>query len=278
MAPNDAALDAFAAQVNRPEAQIDLARASLLLGAFEYADLDVAAYVQRIDRLAESAALLLPTADLPPLALSQYLFRTLGFAGNHQDYLDPRNSFLNQVLERRLGIPITLSVLYMEVARRLGIAAAGVGLPGHFIVRVAPPAPAEPFFLDPFNQGALMDGDDCRDRVRVLTGGQLPFTEDFLKPVGPRYILLRILNNLKNAYASRKDLERALRVVERLLVLKPSDPEEIRNLGLLHAGLGHLRQAISLLEHYLELRPDAPDTATVRGYMATMGSNLARWN
>ena len=285
-----AALDAFANEVSRPDREIDLARAALVMGAFEYPDLAVAPYLKRLDDLAAAARPALSTADLPALALANYLFKRLGFTGNQEDYLDPRNSFLNQVLDRRLGIPITLSLLYIEVARRIGIDAEGVGLPGHFIVRArleAEYAPASDdetddpdavIYLDPFHGGALMDEADCAERVWAITGGRLPFNQAFLSPVGARYILNRMLNNLKNAYAGRQDLERALRVVERLLVLNPNDPEETRNLGLLHAGLGHTRQALTALMRYLELRPQAPDAATIRGYIAALSGRLARWN
>lgn len=285
-----AALDAFANEVSRPDREIDLARAALVMGAFEYPDLAVGLYLKRLDDLAAAARPALSTADLPALALANYLFKRLGFAGNRDDYLDPRNSFLNQVLDRRLGIPITLSLLYIEVARRIGIDAEGVGLPGHFIVRTRlepehTPAsddetddPDAVIYLDPFHGGALMDEADCAERVRAITGGKLSFNQAFLSPVGARYILNRMLNNLKNAYAGRQDLERALRVVERLLVLNPNDPEETRNLGLLHAGLGHTRQALTALMRYLELRPQAPDAATIRGYIVALSGRLARWN
>ena len=281
--PRDAALEAFAEEANRPEGEINLARAALLMCVFEYPDLDVPAYLNRIDRLAVSAGPVMSSADVPALALAQFLFRRMGFTGDQDNYHDPRNSFLNQVLDRRTGIPITLSVLYVEVARRLGVQAQGVGLPGHFIVRATldeSPGTPEPevIYLDPFHGGALLDENDCRERVNSITGGKLPFTPEFLRPVGSHYILLRMLNNLKNSYAGAKDLERALRVVERLLVLKPGDPDETRNLGLLHAGRGHMRPAIAALERYLELRPDAPDAGEVRGMIAAMGSQVARWN
>ncbi|MCS7060255.1 MAG: tetratricopeptide repeat protein [Anaerolineae bacterium] len=285
---HDTALEAFAAEVNRPEQEIDLARAALVMGAFEYPGLPVEHYLRRLDELAAAAQPALSAADLPSLALAQYLFKRLGFTGNQDDYLDPRNSFLNQVLDRRLGIPITLSLLYIEVAHRMGIDAEGVGLPGHFIVRSrvesgsegagSPEHGAEVIYLDPFHGGALMEEADCAERVRAITGGKLPFSPQFLSPVGARYILNRMLNNLKNAYASRQDLQRALRVVERLLVLNPNDPEETRNLGLLHAGLGHTRQAIAALSRYLELRPDAADAPAIRAHITALGGRLARWN
>ena len=132
----DRDLSAFAQELQGHKSDIDLARTALVMGRFEYPGLDVAAYLDRIDALAGTARPVLETSDLPALMLARFLFETAGFAGNTRDYADPRNSFLNEVIERRLGIPISLSVLYLEVARRTGIQAAGIGLPGHFIVRV----------------------------------------------------------------------------------------------------------------------------------------------
>jgi regulator of sirC expression with transglutaminase-like and TPR domain len=133
-------------------------------------------------------------------------------------------------------------------------------------------------YLDPFHRGTLMTEGDCRDRVDTVTGGRLPFHEAFLNPVGVRYILGRMLNNLKNTYAAAGDHGRAAEVVERLLILHPNDPDEIRNLGLLYGALGRRRQAASYLEQYLAQRPDAPDAAAVTQFLATLSSQAARWN
>ena len=276
--PDDVALEAFAREVNRPDPDINLSRAVLLMGKFEYPDLDVHAYEARLDKLAEAAERSAPGDTA--LALAQYLFSTLGFQGNEGDYYDPRNSYLNEVLERRLGIPISLSVLYIEVARRLGVRAYGVGLPGHFIVRVAREHAdqRETVFLDPFHGGEPLTAEDCRTRVESITNGSLPFDSAFLNPVGARYILTRMLNNLKNLYANAKDFEHARHIVERLLALNPDNLEEVRNLGLIYSALGQPRRAIELLERYLVSQPDAPDAAKVRQYVVALGGSLARWN
>ena len=255
---------------------MDLARTALVMGRFEYPDLDVSAYLNRIDTLAVLAEPLLPAIEPPAQTLAQFLFDTVGFAGNVHDYADPRNSFLNEVMDRGLGIPISLSVLYLEVARRTGINAAGVGLPGHFIVR-AELADGQVLYLDPFHGGLPLTKDDCRARVSQITDGKLPFNEAFLQPVGGRYILARMLNNLKNHYASTSDFARAAKVVERLLVLHPDDPTETRNLGLIYGSLGKKRQAAELIEKYLVAHPTAPDAADMRRYLNTL-SATARWN
>lgn len=273
----DPDLEIFASQVNRPEAHIDLARAALTMGRFAYATLDVETYIQRIDRLAEAAQRALKHSEPAGIVLARFLFETLGFSGNTTHYEDPRNSFLNEVLERRLGIPISLSVLYLEVARRTGVKAEGVGLPGHFIVRIQMDDGAV-IYLDPFHGGVVLTEADCRARVEAITGGRLPFQKAFLNPVSARYILTRMLNNLKNHYLSAGDLQKAAHVIERLLVLNPDNPLETRNLGLVYGQLGRTRQAIDLLERYLELRPDASDAATVRQHLAALGRQVSRWN
>lgn len=275
--PLDAALEGFAREVNQPEAEINLARAALVMGLFEYPDLDVLGYLGRLDRLAEAAGRAIRSAELPALVLAQFLFETLGFAGNARNYTDPRNSFLNEVLERRLGIPISLSVLYLEVAHRTGVNAEGIGLPGHFIVRVVLDN-GQVIYLDPFHGGAILSEEDCRERVRSITDGKLPFHEAFLNPVGVRYILMRMLNNLKNYYASANDFARAAKVVERLLILNPNDLNEVRNLGLLYGTLGKRRQAVALLETYLQSRPGAHDAEAVKQYLHSISHQASRWN
>lgn len=272
----DPALAAFEREVSAGDAEVNLARAALVMGGFEYPDLDVSAYEARLDRLAESAQSRVARSDAPAIELGRFLFDELGFAGNAEHYGDPRNSFLNQVIERRLGIPITLSVLYIDVARRLDIAASGVGLPGHFIVRAE--LGDAPAYLDPFHHGAVLTEADCRERVRAITDGKLPFHPAYLVPVGARYILTRMLNNLKNAYAQQGDMPRALSVVERLLVLNPNDSVELRNMGLLLAGLGRRREAVSAFERFLRLYPESAEAPTLRGYIEQLASDVSRLN
>ncbi len=286
--PKDPHLSAFAQEVNPRNAEINLARAALTLAAFEYPDLDIQAYLDQIDRLADAAQPTMREADAPALGLAQFLFGTLGFSGNEHNYADPRNSFLNDVIERRLGIPITLSLLFLEVAKRVGIQAAGIGLPGHFIVRiqvgnvgnVGIEGDANGFvlYLDPFHRGALLSEEDCKARVQTVTQGRLPFDPAFLNPVSNRYILTRMLNNLKNFYASSNDAERAAYVIERLLVLNPQDFLEMRNLGLLYGSLGKKKQAVKLLEDYLVAMPNASDTQAIQRHIASLASDVSRWN
>lgn len=278
--PADSALSAFVNEAVKPDKEIDLGRASLVFGKFEYTDIDVDAYEQRITILADDAARYGRDVDLTPVALAVYLFDTQKYQGNEQDYLDPRNSYLNEVIDRRLGIPISLSVLLIEVAGRLDMDVQGVGLPGHFIVRAVEHrgAQSQISYIDPFHRGKVMTQQDCRDRVRAITNDTVPFDPAFLEPVSKRYILMRMLNNLKNIYMNRKDFARARHVVERLLVLTPENLDEVRNLGLLYAALGQSRRAVELLERYLHGLPEAPDAESVKKYVAALAGNVARWN
>jgi regulator of sirC expression with transglutaminase-like and TPR domain len=256
---------------------MDLARAHLALAAFEYPDLPAEPAFLKLDELAMRAEAALGAGKIGALDLARFLFRVEGFGPNTADTSDPRNSFLSDVLQRRLGIPISLSVVYLEVARRVGVQAQGVGLPGHFIVRAAGDGDRGSIYLDPFG-GVPLSVDDCMARVSAITGGRLEWRPAFLDPVGPRYILTRILNNLKNAYAARNDSQRAARVVERLLVLNPADAAEWRSLGLLLAGLGHRRRAIGALEQYIALDPLAEDAAAARKLMNQLAGQIARLN
>ncbi len=168
-------------------------------------------------------------------------------------------------------------MLFLEVAHRTSIRADGVGLPGHFIVRVVLDT-GQVIYLDPFHGGVVLSEDDCRERVRSITDGKLPFNAAFLNPVGARYILMRMLNNLKNFYAAANDFQLAAKVVERLLILNPNDPSEILNLGLLYGSLGKRKQAVALLESYLQRQPDAHDAEAVKRYIHAISAEASRWN
>ncbi len=272
----DDALRAFRREVEQPAEQIDLGRAALVMARYAQPNLDVARYVGKFDALAAQ----IPAGMRSGAALARHLFDTLGFAGNTNDYADPRNSYLNEVVDRKLGIPISLSVLFLEIARRLGLSAKGVGLPGHFIVQVEE-ADGSTVFLDPFNRGAEMDEAACRARVRLVA--DMPFEPGFLDSVNSHYILTRMLNNLKNAHASSGDLAAAASVVERLLALNPGDGAELRNLGMLYAQTGRKQRAIGLLQRYLDRlaqtgQNESDEAAQVRVFLSALTKSVARWN
>jgi regulator of sirC expression with transglutaminase-like and TPR domain len=266
---------AFAKAISADEDQINIAYAALLVASEAYPDLDIGSYLVRLDDMAQAVRPRL--ADYHPVSvLKAFLFDELGFHGNVDDFFDPRNSYLNQVLDRRTGIPITLSVIYLELARRLGLPIVGIGLPGHFIVRYD--GDEEPIYLDPFNGGITMNAHDCRQRLADISNGRLHFRPSFLSPVGPRQILTRMLRNLKGIYVTQADFESALSIVEKLILLNPSAAEEIRDLGILHYYAGHKLKAVGCLERYLELKPDAQDMATVQHNLKAIIQKVARWN
>ena len=220
---NISALEQFALAVDCDE--IDLAETALLIALGEYPDLDVGEERRALDSLASGASRRLGQ-EREPLAvanaLSEYLFDEVGFRGNREDYYDPRNCFLNEVLRRRLGIPITLSLVYMEVGKRLGMLFEGVGMPGHFLVRIN--SGLEDLFIDPFHRGILLSGEECAHRLQEVAGTAVPWDRSYLAPVSNRELIARILRNLIAIYVRRSDQHRALKANEWLLTLQPQPP------------------------------------------------------
>lgn len=263
----------------QPEEDLDLARASLYIAGTEYPDLDVDHYLQLLDRLAEDAARRNPDpGDLRESArkLSEFLFLDQGFRGNGDDYNDPKNSYLNQVLDRKLGIPITLSLTYMEVARRLGMVFEGIGLPGHFVIRAGPPE--DELYVDPFNAGQILSREDCRRTVENLFQGRVEFSEDQLKPYTKKAFLVRILTNLKHNYSRIEDYGKALTASDLISFIEPSSPGNVRDRAYVYYSLKQYRSAISDLERYLELAPQADDGEEVRRQIRGIWDTLSSLN
>ncbi len=241
-----------------------LAETALAIAQEEYPDLDTPAYLHRIDALAGEvdAGLASPRTTAGVLRrLRAVLFEEHGFRGNEDAYYDPRNSFLNEVLDRRLGIPITLSVLYMEVAARVGLTLQGVGFPGHFLVKHV--AGGRETFIDPFHRGEILSADDCRERLQKASPKRA-LDPHWLDAVSARQIIGRMLHNLKKIYVEMGDDVRALWVTDRLVMLAPGEPVERRDRGLVEARLGGTAAAIGDLEAYLAAAPEAEDAAKVR--------------
>jgi regulator of sirC expression with transglutaminase-like and TPR domain len=265
----------FAALVSQPQGTFRLAEGALLIAQEEYPKLSVASCLERIDAMAETLKAQMGF-ELDPQRLvariNAYLFDEQQFRGNVANYYDPRNSFLNEVLDRRLGIPITLSVLYIEIGRQVGLPITGVGMPGHFLIRYT--AQPEPFWLDPFHHGQVLQHEDCQARLHEIYGEQLTWQDTYLQPISDHAILWRMLNNLKSVYIRQDDYRRALGVIERILLLHPDLPTEVRDRGLVHAQLGRLQAALDDLERYLELFREAPDAAMITRYMATLRRQL----
>jgi regulator of sirC expression with transglutaminase-like and TPR domain len=260
--------DVFARLVSRPEPAIDLAEAALLIAKEEYPDLEVARYLSRLDAMAAECRDRLGRATGVHrliASLGDYLFKEQGYRGNANDYYDPRNSFLNDVLDRRMGIPITLSTVYMEVGRRLGLRLHGIGMPGHFLVKYV--GPGEEILIDPFNGGAILSAIDCQHILDRVSRGKVAFEPRFLSAVGTRQILARMLTNLKVIYYNSQAYTKALGVVDRLLILDPRAATEIRDRGLLCCQLNRYHEAMADLERYLRLAPAAEDAQVIRDHL-----------
>lgn len=265
----------FRSLIARPQGEIRLAEGALLIAQEEYPHLDVNAYLQRLDSMANTVKRQLGL-ELDPrrivAAINTYLYDEQHFRGNQDDYYNPCNSFLNEVLDQKSGIPITLSVIYIEIGRQVGLPIVGVGLPGHFIVQYD--AQVDTFWIDPFHGGALLTREDCATRLEQIYNRKVDWHDTFLNPVSDHDILRRMLNNLKGIYIQQHDYARALSVVERLLLMTPEQATEVRDRGLLHARLGHLEAAIDDLEHYLQLAAATPDAPMVTQYIATLRKQL----
>jgi len=285
-----AGLEDFSAQVAREDARIELARACLQIAEDAYPGLDVDGYVGEIERLARRLrARLAPDAlaEDRVIALNEFLYDDLGFSGNADDYYDPRNSYLNEVLDRRKGIPITLSVLYMEIGRRIELPFEGVSFPGHFMVRL--PMRGGTLVLDPFAGGIPQSESELRERLkRVIprvaganTGGvpvaDLPL-DQFLEPASNRQILARLLRNLKGVYREKDRPERLLQVLNRMIIVAPDAPAELRDRGYVYQRLECWRPALQDLADYLEREPDAADLEEVRATVMDLSARCAHLN
>lgn len=262
---------AFAALADE---DVPLLSGALLIALDEYPDLDAAACDAQLDAIADSLREQVAAIDAAPMkmqAINRRLFEELGFAGNHAEYYDPRNSYLNDVLRRRLGNPISLAVVQMEVARRLGVALEGVSFPGHFLVSL--PVDDGMLVMDPFNGGRPLSADELRQRAQPHFGEPVP-DETLLRvlvPASPRAILVRMLRNLHALYAERGDWARAVRCADRILRLSPDNVEALRDRGLGYLELGHRAGATRDLGRYLRIQPEAEDAETVRDRLVEQG-------
>jgi regulator of sirC expression with transglutaminase-like and TPR domain len=265
--------------VTLPDSAIPLAESALLVACEEYPHLELSPYLDQLDHMAEVAKEQLRSTDTPHETITKInsvLFETFGFRGNTENYYDPRNSFFNEVLDRRVGIPITLSAVYLEVSRRLKFPMAGVGLPGHFVVRYADRE--QELFLDPFNRGEILTRDDCRNRIQAMYGDSLPFSERLLERSTNRQILARLLNNLKVIYLKAQSFDKTLAIVDMMLMVQPDDLEQYRDRGLLRLQLRQFESAARDLERYIKGRSDAADREAIAGHLKELRRIQAMMN
>jgi regulator of sirC expression with transglutaminase-like and TPR domain len=280
-------LESFAQLLAREDSRVDLAHACLMIAQDAYPQLEVERYLGELERMAMRLRGRVPQAqgaEERVVALNQFLFEDLGYHGNTESYYDPRNSYLNEVMDRKTGIPITLAVLYMAIGRRIGLPLEGVSFPGHFLVRLR--LRAGVLVLDPFAAGAPQSEAELRARLqRVIPEGlseRVPVAElpldQLLEPATNRQILARVLRNLKGIYRETDKPERMLEVLNRMLVVAPDSSAELRDRGIVYQRLECYRAALKDLSDYVEREPEAPDFDDVRVRVMELSALCARLN
>ena len=261
----------LATELTRSEAELNLARAALLIAKEEYPQLPVDLYLARLDQVAEEVKDRLADENAPLVVLQEVvgtLYERRGFEGNKDAYHDPRNSFVNDVLDRGVGIPLTLGIVLLEIGWRLELPLEGVNFPGHFLVRYR--GDAVTLLLDPFDGGKTRFEDQAQELLDRVYGGMVRLQDSFLRTATKREMLSRLLTNLKSVYVKVRDHERALAAVERLLMITPMAPAESRSRGVLLARLGRLEEAAEQLEAYLRVAPTATDAPRVVEMVRTL--------
>lgn len=271
-APSSSPRQEFAREAARPDAELDLARLSLLVAREEYPQLPPEPYLARLDQLAEDVRDRLSDETAPPVVLEELLkvvFEKHGYQGNRDAYYDPRNSFLNDVLDRRKGIPLTLGIVLLEVGWRLGLPLEGVNFPHHFLVRYS--GDVLQMLIDPFDSGRVRFQDEAQSFLDRVYGGMVRVRSSYLEAASKRDMLVRLLTNLKSLYSNLGDNVRAVAAAERILLLRPDKHHEHRELGLLFARLGRPEEAAEHLRTFLNRQPGSPEAPRVRAILRDLG-------
>ncbi len=268
----------FEALMRKSDEEINLAEAALQIAALEYPGLNIGSYLDLLNRWHETIRSEFGMAPAPEQVkgINDVLFARMHFSGNIENYYDPRNSFLNEVIDRKTGIPITLSVLYLELAWRLGLNAAGIGFPGHFLVRIH--ADGQSLFVDPFHSGRVMTVAGCREFWDDLSEGEVAFQESFLTTVTKHQILLRMLRNLKGIYLETKNYRKLIPVMDQLVILCPDVPEEVRDRGIIHYQRKAFKLARQDFESFLSVSSDAEDADVIRQHLEVLREYAAKLN
>jgi len=259
--------------------KIDLVRAALVIARSEYPKLEIEEYANRIEALARrvAAKAFESPAQRTLAVLNQVLFEEANLCGNRDDYYDPRNSFLNDVLDRGLGIPIALSIIYMEVAKRVGLHLSGVGMPGHFLLKHYGHDGHETL-IDCFNRGDVLSRQDCQNRLDEIYSGEMKLRPEFLHPISRRQILTRMLNNLKTVYLSTRNFRKALPIADLILVIYPQSAEDVKQRALLRYSMGMHGLAAEDLQEYLKASPNASDAEEIRQMSLSIRRMIALMN
>jgi regulator of sirC expression with transglutaminase-like and TPR domain len=261
------------------DAVFALDRAALTIALEEYPDLDIQVYLRRLDTLAARVEVLVGTDRNPTNvieSINDVLFVQEGLRGNDKDYYDPRNSFLNEVLDRRLGIPISLSVIYVEVARRIDFKIDGVGFPGHFLVKHV--SEDREIVIDPFNRGKILTTNECQELLDKLYNGSVAMNPSLLQPMEKRSIITRMLYNLKGIYTQKEQSQKAIAAIDKILILNPLTPSELRDRGLLYMQTSMFAKALADLESYLSRAVAPEDTSYVQNHIKMLRGIVASAN
>jgi regulator of sirC expression with transglutaminase-like and TPR domain len=269
----------FQQLVTLPDAAIPLAETALMIACEEYPQLELSPYLDLLDDMAEAVKRTLAPLDSPINTVSRIngvLYDDYGFRGNTNDYYDPRNSFFNDVLDRRTGIPITLSTVYIEVARRINFPIVGVGMPGHFLVKYWDRR--EEFFIDAYARGQILTREDCRKRLVEQYGDSVEFNDRLLARATHRQILWRMLNNLKDIYVKGHAIDKCLSMVDMMLIIDSEDLTQFRDRGLLRMQLRQFDGAGRDLQHYLKHAKDAEDREEIENHVKELRRIRAMMN
>ena len=261
----------FKQEIARNDREINLAKAALHYARNEYSTLNPEEYLKTLEQMALEIKENLPES-LYPLkviqSINQYLFEELGFIGDTKDYYNPDNSFINKVIDHRKGIPITLSIVYLEIAERLDFPMVGIGMPGHFLIR--PDFEEAGIFVDVFDRGSIIFPQDCQEKLKKIYQRPIELETSFFEPVSKRRTLARMLTNLKYIYYKQEQFVKALSAIEGILILFPRNPIEMRDRGLIYYELYEWQKASEDLEFYLSLLPHAPDANEIRQLIEKM--------
>ncbi|BAZ46154.1 hypothetical protein NIES4102_31830 [Chondrocystis sp. NIES-4102] len=255
----------FYQEINQPDEQIDLAKAALCYAQAEYPDLDINKYLGILDAIAYEIRPQLPVERYPLKVIqtiNYHLFDCLKFEGNSGDYYNPNNSFINQVIDQKAGIPISLSVIYLAIAKRLDFPMIGIGMPGHFLI--SPDIEDTQIFVDPFNQGEILFPEDCQEKLIQIYQQPVELQPSFLAPISNKQILARMLNNLKFIYLHSRELNKALAIISGIIALFPENADEIRDRGLLYYQINRWQEAAMDLRYFLKIAPYSEDAPMIK--------------
>ncbi len=269
----------FAQIAGIDEDAFPLDRAALTLAMEEYPGLNISEHLRRLDTLAARADVLIGI-DRSPVncieSINETLFVQEGLRGNSEDYYDPRNSYLNQVLDRRLGIPVSLSIIYIEVAKRIDFPVCGVGFPGHFLAKHV--AKSRDIIIDPFNMGRILTMNDCQELLDKIHSGKVEMNPSLLQPMDKRAIITRLLYNLKGIYMQNEKYNQALSVIDKILLLNPGTPSEIRDRGVLFMQTSLFARALADLQQYLAHSSSPDDRSYIENHIKMLRNIICEPN